>query len=74
MRILFLALIACLAFSVEAAAKNFVVSSYCPMTHVTGIGRGQTFEVAKEAAIQACLRKGGVRSCCFKFIRQLQGA
>jgi len=73
MRIFILALAASLAFTVGAAAKNFVVSSHCPMTHVTGIGRGPSFEGAKEAAIQACIQKGGIRACCYKFVRQLQG-
>ena len=73
-RLLFSALIAILTLLVEtAAAKVVVVSSHCPMTGVTGIGRASTFEVAKEAAIKACIAKGGVPACCYKFVRQVSG-
>src|ERR1700693_2111340 len=72
-RVLFLALVGCLISSVQVAAKDVVATSYCPMTGVLGTGRGKTFEVAKEAAIQACISKGGVSSCCYKFVRQVRG-
>jgi hypothetical protein len=48
-----------------------VASSFCPMTGVKGIGRGPTFETAVDNAIKACIAKGGVSSCCYKFTRKV---
>lgn len=58
-------------FSAEALAKDVVASSYCPMTGVKGIGRGPSFEIAVDQAIKACIAKGGVSSCCYKFTRRV---
>jgi hypothetical protein len=55
----------------QAFAKDVKASSHCPMTGVTGIGHGQTFEVAVQSAIKACIAKGGISSCCYKFTRKL---
>lgn len=71
-KILFLFAFACTLFSLEVAAKEVVVSSYCPMTHVKGIGHGNTYQVAEAKAVRACIAKGGVPACCNKFIRQVQ--
>lgn len=70
-RLVFLAVLASVTGSVGAAAKDISVSAHCPMTHVTGIGRGPTFEAAKRAAISACISKGGIPACCIKFVRQI---
>ena len=63
-----------LAFScltTHASAKDIKVKSWCPMTHAVGFGTGATFDVAKDAAIKACLSKGGLPACCTKFYRQV---
>jgi hypothetical protein len=52
-------------------AKDIVASSHCPMTGVTGIGRGPTFEIAVDHAIKACMAKGGQSACCYKFTRKV---
>jgi hypothetical protein len=41
------------------------------MTNTKGIGRGPTFEVAVDRAIHACIAKGGVSACCYKFTRKV---
>ena len=69
-----LALAACVALaatSVEAAPKDVVVRSFCPMTKASGIGRAATYDAAKASAIQACLANGGMRSCCSSFTRRI---
>jgi hypothetical protein len=69
-----LALATCVALattSVEAAPKDVVVRSFCPMTKASGIGRAATFEAAKALAIQACLTNGGMRQCCNSFTRRI---
>jgi hypothetical protein len=68
------AIAACVALAascVEAAAADVVVRSFCPMTKASGIGRGPTYDVAKMAAIQACLANGGMRQCCSQFTRRI---
>jgi hypothetical protein len=60
-----------LVASGNAMAKDFGARAYCPMTHVTGIGHGSTPETAKEAAIRACISKGGIPACCNKFVRMI---
>jgi hypothetical protein len=72
-RLIFFAILGTLLTSVQASAKDVIARSFCPMTGVSGIGRGNTFEVAKAAAIQACISKGGQSACCNKFVRQIQG-
>ena len=72
-RLLLLTLLGLMLTSVQVSAKDVVARSFCPMTGVIGIGRGQTFEIAKDAAIKACISKGGQSTCCFKFVRQIQG-
>jgi hypothetical protein len=69
-KILFASLIAALS-STQAVAKDVVASSYCPMTGAKGIGRGPSFEVAVDLAIKACIAKGGVSACCYKFTRKV---
>ena len=69
-----LALAACVALamtSMEAAAADVVVRSYCPMTKASGVGRGASYEAAKVLAIQACLTNGGMRQCCASFTRRI---
>ena len=69
-----LALVACVALavtSVEAAAAEVVVRSFCPMTKASGIGRAATYDAAKVLAIQACLANGGMRQCCSSFTRRI---
>jgi hypothetical protein len=68
---LLVSLLATTLLSVQALAKDVVASSFCPMTGVKGIGRGPTFEVAVDLAIKACMAKGGVASCCYKFTRKV---
>jgi hypothetical protein len=70
-RVLFASMLASVLFSVQASAKDVVASSHCPMTGATGIGRGPTFEVAVDRAIKACMTKGGVPACCYKFTRKV---
>jgi hypothetical protein len=41
------------------------------MTGAKGIGRGPTFKVAVGNAIKACIAKGGVSACCYKFTRKV---
>jgi len=60
-----------LALTLPASAKNFTARAYCPMTHVIGFGHGSTLAVAKKAATAECIRKGGIPSCCNKFVRQI---
>ena len=60
------------ASSFEVAAKTYTVRSYCPMTHVVGIGKATSFERAKDKAIAACMSKGGIRACCYKFVREVR--
>jgi opacity protein-like surface antigen len=69
-KILFASLLTAL-FSSQALAKDVVASSYCPMTGAKGIGRGASFEVAVDLAIKACIAKGGVSACCYKFTRKV---
>jgi hypothetical protein len=52
-------------------AKDISVKSWCPMTKASGIGKGATFEVAKDLAVKKCLANGGLMSCCPKFTRQI---
>jgi hypothetical protein len=54
-----------------AFAKDITVKSWCPMTKASGIGKGATFEVAKDLAVSKCLANGGLMACCPKFIRQI---
>jgi hypothetical protein len=54
-----------------SASADIVVSSYCPMTKVKGMGHGATFSEASQKAIQACMAKGGLPECCNKFVRQV---
>jgi hypothetical protein len=70
-KILFASMLATALFSVQASAKDVVASSFCPMTHAKGIGRGPTFEIAVDNAIKACIAKGGVSACCYKFTRKV---
>ena len=51
--------------------ENIAVSSHCPITGATGIGRGPTFGSAKTAAIGACVAKGGIPSCCSKYTQRM---
>jgi hypothetical protein len=69
--VLLISMLATVLFSVQASAKDTVASSHCPMTGATGMGRGPTFEVAVDRAIKACIAKGGVSSCCYKFTRKV---
>jgi hypothetical protein len=69
--VLFASLLASMLFSAQASAKDIVASSHCPMTGVTGIGRGPTFEIAVDHAIKACMAKGGQSACCYKFTRKV---
>jgi hypothetical protein len=55
----------------SAFAKDITVKSWCPMTKASGIGKGATFEVAKDLAIKKCLANGGLAACCPKFTRQI---
>jgi hypothetical protein len=70
-RMLLVGIIASFAMCVQASAKDIQVKSWCPMTGAVGLGRGATFEAAKDAAIKACLNKGGQSACCNKFYRQI---
>ena len=70
-KILLASMLATALFSVQASAKDVVASSFCPMTGSKGIGRGPTFEAAVDNAIKACIAKGGVSSCCYKFTRRV---
>ena len=70
-KVLFASIFASALFSAQALAKDVVASSHCPMTGVTGIGRGPSFEVAVDRAIKACIAKGGTSSCCYKFTRKV---
>jgi hypothetical protein len=70
-KVLFASLLASMLFSVQASAKDIVASSHCPMTGATGIGRGPTFEIAVDHAIKACIAKGGMSACCYKFTRKV---
>ncbi len=72
MRALFaLALAAACMLAGQVQAKNIKVKSWCPITHAVGFGQGPSFEVAKDAAIKACLANGGLAKCCYKFYRQV---
>jgi hypothetical protein len=69
-----LALAACIALaatSVQAAPKDVVVRSFCPMTKASGIGRAPTVEAATALAVKACLANGGMPRCCTSFIRRI---
>ena len=70
-KILLLSMFVTALFMAQAVAKDVVASSFCPMTGVKGIGRGPTFEIAVDQAIKACIAKGGVSSCCYKFTRKV---
>jgi hypothetical protein len=61
----------CLAGSGTAFSKDITVKSWCPMTKSSGIGKGATFEVAKDLAIKKCLANGGMMHCCPNFTRQI---
>ena len=68
----FLAIAVIAAFGTTGAfAKDITVKSWCPMTKASGIGKGATFDVAKDLAIKKCLANGGLMSCCPKFTRQI---
>jgi hypothetical protein len=54
-----------------AFGKDMTVKSWCPMTKSSGIGKGATFEVAKDRAIKNCLANGGMMHCCPNFTRQI---
>jgi opacity protein-like surface antigen len=69
-KLLFASLLTTL-LSTQVLAKDVVASSYCPMTGAKGIGRGSSFEVAVDLAIKACIAKGGVSACCYKFTRKV---
>ena len=55
----------------SAFAKDITVKSWCPMTKSSGIGKGATFEIAKDLAIKKCLANGGMMQCCPNFTRQI---
>jgi hypothetical protein len=63
-------LVACFSATPTIAAQ-IKVKSWCPMTHASGIGTGPTFEVARDAAVKACLANGGQPQCCPKFYRKI---
>ena len=69
-RFLAIAFVALLGTS-SAFAKDITVKSWCPMTKSSGIGKGATFEIAKDLAIKKCLANGGMMHCCPNFTRQI---
>jgi len=69
--IIWVSLLVATMFSTQVWAADVVATSHCPMTGVTGTGRGPTFEVAVDRAIKACIAKGGQSSCCYKFTRRV---
>jgi hypothetical protein len=54
-----------------AFARDITVKSWCPMTKASGIGKGPTFDLAKDLAVKKCLANGGLMQCCPKFTRQI---
>jgi len=67
----FLAMIFIALLGTNAFAKEITVKSWCPMTKASGIGKGPTFEEAKDRAIKSCLAHGGMQHCCPNFVRQI---
>jgi hypothetical protein len=70
-RLVAFALLFSSVFTTGLQAKDIKVKAWCPMTHASGIGAGATFEMARDAAINACISHGGQSACCNKFYRKI---
>jgi hypothetical protein len=71
-KLLLVSFVTLLGGSVQAATPLKHAIAYCPMTHVTGHGHAPTLDAAEDKAIKDCIDKGGVDSCCHKFVNEVK--